>query len=175
MSVDTEMKSFFDYANEPDGLPDGVYHFRVTETEMRETESGQTYLQIQTEVASGEHVGEFGPRHSWFVPEYREGVSKKTGKPYIITLESQLSELSKQVKAVAGGEDSLSLSNPTVFDETMLEEIGPQLKGREFFATVKRGNDGYADFTRRGFRAIDDPPKGISGIMAAAGFSADEL
>ena len=152
--------------------PDGVYHFRVAGTEMRETGEGKGYLQMQTEVVSGEHAGSFGPRHSWFIPEYRAGISKKTGKPYEMKLDDQKMKLANQVAAIVDGKENLSLTTPSSYDEAMLVEVGSQLPGKEFFGRVKRNDEGYVNFTR--FYPLSAPPKGVVGV-AAGGFSVDEL
>ena len=163
------MKGFFEYAADDGRLPDGPYHLRATTVALGEWDDGRERLDVTTEVVSGEYAGQYGPRITWTIPQEFSGTTGD-GREFTSSVESQKRKISNQVTAVVDGEE-IVLSDHLTFDTTMLEEIGTQVEGREFFAIVKRDKNDYPKISR--IRPLSDPPKGVD--ATAGGFSIDSL
>ena len=165
-----DLKSFYDYADVVEGIPNGTYHLRVTSAQMGEWDDGRTRLDFNTEVVSGEHAGDYGPRHTWTEPQDFEGVSRQ-GRAFTSTATKQAERMKPQISKVMGAYE-LELTNPTGWDDQMFEEIGKQIVGKEFFGKVRNDENGYGKITS--IFSLASPPKGVTAGGSGA-FSVDEL
>lgn len=166
-----DLKGFFEYAEEDGSLPDGWYMFRSFNSNVGTwSESNpDVRLEISTEVIYGEQNGAYGPRMQWGVPEHKEGVNEDTGKTWVITLDRQKRDLSGQTSKIIAPLTPL-VSNPYSMDETMLNELAPQLEGQEFFGRVRKNRKGYNRIVE--VLPITEPPKGFEGVTGSE-FSTD--
>jgi hypothetical protein len=156
--MSTDIKGFYDYTEEElrGGITSGTYHLKVTDAEADHWDDGRPRLNIRTEVASGPSAGSYGPRHTWSLGEY-SGVTGD-GRAFAITAEDNHKRLIKNVKCVLNGRVPV-VTNPTSWDNAMLDEIAQQLVGENFIGTVSDGKNGYQKIDR--FYAMSSPPTGF--------------
>jgi hypothetical protein len=152
------MKSFYEYTEEElrGGIASGTYHLKVVDADADHWDDGRPRLNIRTEVASGSSVGAYGPRHTWSLGSY-SGVTGD-GRDFTITEEDNQKRLVKNTRCVLGGK-SPAITNPTGWDETMLDELAQQLIGEDFIAIIGDGKNGYQKIDR--FYAMSSPPPGF--------------
>ena len=160
----TTTKDFFALAEEDGSVPDGNYHLKVVSAEVGEWDDGRARVDVNTEVMSGEYVGNYGPRLTWSIDGY-EGVTGD-GESFSIPAQRQRQQMASQALAIMGAY-SLTLTTPDQFDGVMLDEIAKAVVGKEFFASVKKDKGGYSR-VRRVF-ALSNPPKGMA--VGGGGFS----
>ena len=164
------LKGFYDYTKDDlsTSIPAGTYQLRVRSGEVDHWDDGRPRLNISTTVVGGEHDGKFAPRLTYSVGA--SGGVTAAGVSFEISEEDAAKKLVRDIKAIRNGKP-LALSNSSEYDEKMLQEIGRQLSGDEFIATVGIDKNGYAK-TKRVY-SLSEPPKSFKSGVAA--FSLDSI
>ena len=161
MTQESVIKDFYDWTEDDlrTNLPAGNYHLKVTKSSVGEWDDGRPRLDIQTEILSGEHVGMYGPRHTWNAGEFSGTANAGTDseRKFTITAEQNAKLLVRNMQAIHQGE--LSISNPGLYNKAMFEEIASQLVDDEFIASVKTNRKGYDTIGR--FFSVSEPPDGF--------------
>lgn len=168
-SVKTELVDFYDADLEVvtrENLPTGVknkgawYHLRVRGSAVGAWEDGRPRLDVNTEVASGEFEGAFGPRGTFSIGGYE-------AEKFKISAADQAKTLMSFVKAVHP--TRVRWSHPVGFDadeepvgldEALLEEIAELVEDCELVALVKLDKNDYMRMSQ--YHSVEDPPEGFS-------------
>ena len=171
----TNLKSFFDYAEDDGSIPDGTYMVKVTAAEVGAwSDSNQDQrLQLRTEVIYGEYNGSFGPRMNFSVPEYRSG-QRADGSKWEMKVDDQCRKMANQLAGIFAP-NLPALEDPYTFDLRMLENLVDRdmndIVGQEFYVVIAKNARGYTDIKK--VYAITDPPRGFENTDSS--FSLDEF
>lgn len=153
------LKSFYDVtpedienANKSISMANTIQELEITDYELKAWEDGRPYLHLTTRVVGGEWDGMFGPRYTLSLGsgEYTDKRTGETKRTRINPVDSFVA----RVTAIVDGK-RVRVSNPTAFDAEMFEEIGDQMKGAHFVATIAKNDNGY-DTIRRVYALSSD-------------------
>lgn len=132
-----------------------IYKFRVSDDEVKEWDDGRCTLSLRTEVVEGEHAGKSGPFMNLSLHPFIQAGE--------IVSDEKMEELRDVAKAKFIRRIQL-LTNGAPFaiapgdEKDVLESVGVIAGGLEFIAAVKRGNNGYAQFSN--YYSLSNPPRG---------------
>ena len=162
------LKGFYEYTTDElrNTLPKNVYQLKVRETTVDEWDDGRPKLNISTVVVGGAFDGKFGPRHTWSLGD-SDGVAKD-GREFHVDGVEEAKKLIRDVRAIRDGKEVV-LSSPGEYDDRMLTEIGKQIIGDSFVASVSEDGNGYPKIRGRIY-AMSAPPKTFKGEGAAKAF-----
>lgn len=153
-------------------IPDGVYHVKIaapTGDMVTLWEDGRPRLQLGCIIQCGDKKGLYGPRIEVTLGA-SSGISKKTGKEFVIEEEETHKRVVRLARALLGDDFR---PTTTEFGAAMLEEIGEAAvkKGAHFLVGVRTSDDGFLRVRRGksatgksygGIYPVDDPPRAFS-------------
>jgi hypothetical protein len=166
MTTETnELKSFWDYANEPaeytgprlaPEVGTQPYHLRVVSSEAGAWDNGQPRLDINCEVACGGSPLEGRRVRIKTISLGAFEGKRRDGTDFTITYEASADRMSKIIGAI-NGDRKLQLSDPYDF-ESVMNDAAPQLIDAEFVGTVGRASNPDFDEIKRCY-SFKAPPK----------------